>query len=1145
MSSNFDFLATVWPKVFENASRAESYLHTDPRSACFYARRTAELVVEGIYRLRGLPEPYKADLAARINADAFLHEAEPRIVSKLNVIRQRGNDAVHQLKEVDPRTAAFVLEELHHVLLWAAFRHSTAAASLDMQARFDPSLAPQAAPLTLDEVVRLNALFEQKDAEAAAALAASEQAREDLEAELAAARQALAEAKAARSAAAVDPRDYTENQTRDLFIDQLLNEAGWPLSSPRDREFPVTGMPTPTGDGYVDYVLWGADGLPLAVVEAKRTTASVQLGQDQAARYADALQARFGRRPVIFYTNGVEHYLWDDAAGYPPRQVRGFYTCSQLETLIRRRHARRPLAQTPVNAEIAGRPYQERAIRAIGEAFENKRRAALLVMATGTGKTRTAVALVDQLARAGWVKRVLFLADRTTLVKQAADAFVENGFEGTTVNLLKNRHGEGRVYASTYPTMLNLIQESNREGARFDPGYFDLVIVDEAHRSVYAKYGEIFRHFDALLVGLTATPKDEIDRNTYALFGLEAGVPTDAYSLEEAVADGYLVPPHGVSVGTGFLREGIRYDDLPDEEQEVWDALDWGEDGEIPEEVTSEEINRFLFNADTVDQVLGVLMEHGHKVADGERIGKTIVFAKNQAHADFIKERFDAQWPELGGTHAQVITHGSRYAETLIDEFKTPSKAPHIAISVDMLDTGVDVPEVVNLVFFKLLRSKTKFWQMIGRGTRLRPDLYGPGRDKEDFLVFDVCQNLEFFNQDLPESAGSTQKSLSQRLFEDRLELVVALDERSAGAETGDDAAQEGHPVRKAAADELRDAVRRLTLDNVLVRPHRRELEELQQDDAWTRLSREKAERARNLAGLVTGLPGEDVDAKRFDLLIVRRQLAQLTGDAGTAERIRSTVQSLAENLLSKDAIPSVREQLVLLEAVAGDEWWEDVTLGMLEHARKKLRGLIQFIEKTRRSRVYTDFADTLTEMEHVEIQAATPGVDVARFWAKVTEPLRRDEDTLALQKLRRGEQLTELDLASLEDLLRRHGADDTLLQEAKSEAEGQLGLFVRKLVGLDRSAAQGVVADFHQGQTLTQTQIRFLGHVVEELTANGVMDAGRLFESPYTDDVADGPLGLFEEAQVFALRDRLEQVRQAAMVGGPSGDAAQENVVA
>ncbi|QHG60908.1 hypothetical protein FOF50_10920 [Micrococcus luteus] len=728
-------------------------------------------------------------------------------------------------------------------------------------------------------------------------------------------------------------------------------------------------------------------------------------------------------------------------------------------------------------------------------------------MATGTGKTCTAVALVDQMARAGWVKRVLFLADRQALVKQAADAFVEHGFVGTTVNLLKNRHGEGRVYASTYPTMLGLIQESTGQGARFDPGYFDLAIVDEAHRSVYAKYGEIFRHFDALLVGLTATPKDEIDRNTYGLFGLEPGVPTDAYTLDEAVADGFLVPPRGVSVGTTFLRRGTRYDQLPAEEQEAWDALDWGED-EAPEEVSSEEINRFLFNADTVDRVLSTLREHGHKVAGSERLGKTIVFAKNQPHAEFILQRFDAQWPELGGRYAQIITHASRYPDALLDDFKTPGKAPHIAISVDMLDTGVDVPDVVNLVFFKLIRSKTKFWQMIGRGTRLRPDLYGPGRDKEDFLVFDWCQNLEFFNQDLPESDGFTQRSLTQRLFEDRLALVVALDalDDDAGAPAAVGPEERAvRELRRTAAEELQAAIARLTLENVLARPLRREVEEFQRPEAWTSLSAQAAERARALAGVVTGLPGEDVDAKRFDLLIVRRQLADLTGEAGTAERIRATVQSLGENLLSKDAIPAVKEQIILLEAVAGEEWWEGVTLGMLEHARKKLRGLVQFIEKVRRSRVYTDFADTLTQLEEVDVVRPTPGVDIERFWAKVSEPLRHNESSLALQKLRHGKQLTEPDLESLEQLLRSIGAEDAHLAAAKSEGEGQLGLFVRMLVGMDRAAAQGVVADFVQDRTLTQARIRFLGHMVEELTANGVLDAGRLFESPYTDDAPGG----------------------------------------
>ncbi|WP_246955508.1 DEAD/DEAH box helicase family protein [Brachybacterium sp. Marseille-Q7125] len=1130
MSGNFAFLEPVWPLIYKDAARAESYLHTDPRSACFYARRTVELVVDGIYRLCKLPEPYRSDLAARIDADAFHQAANPQIIRKMTVIRQRGNDAVHQLKETDPRVAQFVLTELHHVLLWAAYRYSGAGPTLDMRATFDPALAPQAAPLTRDELIQLNTLLEQKDAEAAAARAASEQQQAELEQQL---EQARAELAAAKQQLAADPRDYTENQTRDLFIDQLLHEAGWPLDSPRDREYPVTGMPTPTGQGYVDYVLWGADGKPLAVVEAKKTTLSVQVGLDQASRYADALQAQFGRRPVIFCTNGVEHYLWDDAAGYPPRPVRGFYTRDQLETLIRRRTTRVPLAQVPVNRDIAGRPYQLRAIAAIGEALENKRRAALLVMATGTGKTRTAIALVDQLSRAGWVKRALFLADRQSLVKQAADAFVALGFEGTTVNLLTSRHGEGRIYASTYPTMMNLIQQSAPEGARFDPGYFDLVIIDEAHRSVYAKYGEIFEHFDALLVGLTATPKDEVDRNTYRLFELEPGVPTDAYSLDEAVRDGWLVPPRGVSVGTQFLREGIRYDDLSEQDQETWDALDWGE-GDTPEEVSSEEINRFLFNADTVDQVLATLMDQGRTVADGEHLGKTIIFAKNQAHADFILERFNAQWPELGGRFAQVITHASRYPDEMIEDFKIPGKAPHIAISVDMLDTGIDVPEVVNLVFFKMLRSKTKFWQMIGRGTRLCPDLYGPGKDKEDFLVFDFCQNLEYFNQDLPESPGSTQRSLTQRLFEDRLDLIVVLDAGATGVSTED-----ARTVRASAAEQLEQAIGRLTLDNVLVRPHRRALEEFQTEGAFEQLTVEKAERVRPLAGLITGTPGEDIDAKRFDLLIVRRQLAQLTGDIGTGERIRTTVQSLAENLLGKESIPSVRAQRELLEAISSEDWWQDVTLGMLEHARRQMRGLIQFVEHQRRSRVYTDFADTLTEIEHIDVKAAAPGVDEERFWAKVTEPLRRDENQIAVAKLRHGRQLTEQDLESLEDILRSHGADDQILDHAKDSAEGHLGLFLRQLVGLDRSAAQGLLVDIFVGDSLTAAQHRFIDNVITELTANGVMDAGRLFESPYTDDSRDGPFGLFEDAQVISLRDCLAGVRRTAIVGPDSdGDA-------
>ena len=522
----------------------------------------------------------------------------------------------------------------------------------------------------------------------------------------------------------------------------MLGEAGWPLDHSRDREYPVTGMPNSEGKGFVDYVLWGADGLPLAVVEAKRTTKSPQVGQQQAKLYADCLETDFGRRPAVFYTNGYQHWIWDDAGGYPPREIQGFYTRDELELLIQRRQTRLPLAGAPVNTEIIERPYQTEAIKAVDDALDRKQREALLVMATGSGKTRTVIALTDQLMKANWVKRVLFLADRTALVNQATNVFKTHLPGVTTVNLVTEKSTDGRVYVSTYPTMMNLINDLDAGQRRFGPGYFDLVVIDEAHRSVYQKYRAIFDWFDSYLVGLTATPKDEVDHNTYRLFELVDGVPTYAYDLWQAVDEKFLVPPKGVAVGTKFLRHGITYDELSEEEKDEWDALDWGEDGP-PDAIDSEELNKFLFNEDTVDKVLATLMVDGYKVAGGDRLGKTIIFAKNHAHAEFIEKRFNAQYPEYGGEFARLITYHTTYAQDLIDKFSQRDKSPHIAISVDMLDTGIDVPEVLNLVFFKMVRSKSKFWQMIGRGTRLCPDLFGPGEDKREFLVFDFCGNLE------------------------------------------------------------------------------------------------------------------------------------------------------------------------------------------------------------------------------------------------------------------------------------------------------------------------------------------------------------------------------------------------------------------
>lgn len=1115
---NFDFLRTDWPEIHSDCVRAEGYLTSDPRAACIYSRRAVEHLVTYLYELLQLPEPYRDDLAARVHEPAFRRHAAARVVEKLDLIRRLGNGAVHGDCGVRPRDAETALRELFHVMVWAGLNFSPNPDAVPQGRQFDAALAARSAPLSRDQVRQVLQRFRDADAARQTELEHSQQRAAELEAELAAARAELDAAQAAQTV--VDDHDYDEAETRDRFIDVLLREAGWLLDQPRDIEYPVTGMPTPTGTGRVDYVLWGADGRPLALVEAKRTRRSPQEGQHQASLYADALEREFGRRPVMFYTNGYEHWLWDDAAGYPPREVQGFFTADELELMIQRRETRRRLSNEPISSAIVDRFYQSRAIRAVDGAFDARQREALLVMATGAGKTRTVIALAQQLMRANWAKRVLFLADRTALVRQASNAFRDQLPDATTVNLVENRAGDGRVYVSTYPTMLNLVNQVDESGRRFGPGYFDLIIIDEAHRSIYAKYGAIFDYFDALLVGLTATPKDEVDHNTYRRFHLEDGVPTDAYGLDEAVRDHYLVPPFGVASGTRFTRSGVRYADLTEAEKDQWDSLDWG-DGGRPDEVGAEELNRFLFNEDTVDKVLGQLMTDGYKVDGDDRLAKTIIFAKNQAHAEFIQQRFDLGWPQHAGHFAKVITHATSHSDDLITKFADPGSEPHIAISVDMLDTGIDVPDVANLVFFKLVRSKSKFWQMIGRGTRLRPDLFGPGRDKTDFFVFDYCGNLEYFSQDLPGSTGSLQVSLTQRIFEARLAMLQALD--AAHTEAG---------LRASTASALHEFVAGMTLDNVLVRPHREAVERFAEADSWQELTTTDANQALSLAGLPSSLREADEKAKRFDLLILRRQLAQLQGDLVECERVRHVVQELAEALLAKTNVPMVAQQAEQLEALISDEWWADVTLPMLEVARLRVRGLIGLIDPNPRSRVYTDFEDALIESTPIELPGTTPGTNFERFRARARSYLRAHEDHVALQRLLRNKQLTPADLQELGEMLVDAGANDSDLAAAENQSGG-LGLFIRSLVGLDRSAAVEAFARFLDGGTYSINQVRFVNLIVDELTRTGAMETGRLFESPFTDSAPTGPDFIFAEGDIQAIVDILDTVKRHAVADG------------
>jgi type I restriction enzyme R subunit len=1138
--SNFSFLWPEWQDLHAPAVKAEALIYPDARASCFYARRALELAVAWLYKHdRTLKLPYSDNLSALIYDPTFKALVGDALVAKATLIKNLGNAAAHSTKKLTQLDALRATTDLFHFLFWVARTYSRTAKPPD-SLNFDGNLLPKTTvpPKTIVQIQQLEAELKSKDEKLTALLTG----KNELDAELQRLREEIAAAKQANTAV-VDTHDYSEAETRDYFVDRLLDEAGWKLEKEgHDTEFPVIGMPTNSGDGFVDYVLWGDDGKPLGLIEAKRTRKDAKAGQQQAKLYADALEKQFGQRPVIFCSNGYEHWIWDDLS-YAPRQVQGFYKKNELELLIQRRTTRKPLGAADISTKIVDRPYQHRAIRRIGESFEGDRqRKALLVMATGAGKTRTVIALSDLLMRCNWAKRILFLADRNALVNQAVNAFKTHLPDASPVNLVKEKDAEGRTFLSTYPTMMGLIDDSRGGERRFGVGHFDLIVIDEAHRSVYKKYGAIFDYFDSLLVGLTATPKADVGHNTYRFFDLEDQVPTDEYSLDEAIADGVLVPPKAVSIDIRFPREGITYDELSDDEKDEWDALEWSEDGDVPDRVEAPAVNSWLFNADTVDKVLQHLWKKGQRVAGGDLLGKTIIFAKNHKHAEFIAERFNINFPQYKGHFARVLDFEVNYVQSLIDDFSNPSKMPHIAISVDMLDTGIDIPEVVNLVFFKIVRSKTKFWQMIGRGTRLAPNLFGPGEDKRFFYIFDYMGNLQFFKENPETTEGTGGAALSTRIFRTRVDVVAALDRKFEAA--GVDPAAEGK-VREAAepytdyvddlatrvsiAETLHKTVSAMNVDNFVVRPKRRLVEKYSKPESWKTLpDADRGEILRELAPLPAELPTEDEEAKRFDLLMLRIELARLQGD-GVLAALVEKVQAIASLLEEKATIPVVREHLILIQEIQTVEWWQDVTVSMIESARRKLRGLVKLIEKKDRKVVYTDFEDEITAEHEIDFSPVLPRSS-ANFQAKARQFLRAHTDHISVQKVRMNRQLTPSDISELERMLIENAvgtAED--LAAAREQSEGKLGLFIRSLVGLDRVAAKDAFASFLSGKTLNSNQLEFIDLMINHLTERGFMDPASLYESPYTDLHVRGVEGLFKTDDVDQLIGALASVRDSA----------------
>lgn len=1131
-SSQFSFLEAEFGDLFVLAGWAERHGLSDPGPAVVHARKALESGVRWVYAHdRSLPMPYDAKLNAYLNEPVFKALADGRVVKVAKKVQLAGNRAVHESKEPTKLEAVEVVSALFHFCLWLAVTYGRSAKP-DPGLKFDPKLLVAAGRAEKASLKERQELEERLAHEAEDAVLARRRVDElsrtveQLEAEHAALLAEVAAAKQAAEKIPADAFDWSEWETRKFKIDALLGEAGWMLRDVRDREFEVHGMPSDSGIGYADYVLWGDDGLPLAVVEAKKAMVAPQVGQQQAKLYADCLEEMTGQRPVVFYTNGFEHWLWDDSQ-YPPRPVQGFLTKHELALLVQRRTSVVSPASLDIDGVIVERHYQHRAIRAITEHFEvDRQRKSLLVMATGAGKTRTVIALTDLLMRANLVKRVLFLADRTALVNQAVNAFKTHLPDSAPVNLVTDGDEDGRVYVSTYQTMVGKIDEYRSDGARrFGVGHFDLVVIDEAHRSVYRKYRGIFEYFDSLLVGLTATPKDEVDKNTYDLFDLETGVPTDAYPLDEAINDGFLVPPRAVSVPLKFLREGIKYNDLSEDEKDEWESIDWGEDEhgnelDPPDHVDAVQLNKFLFNKDTVDKVLELVMTDGIKVAGGDRLGKTIIFAKNQRHADFIYQRFIANYPHLdNGNFARAITYNVKYAQSLIDDLSVKDKPPHIAISVDMLDTGIDIPECVNLVFFKLVRSKTKFWQMLGRGTRLCPDLFGPGEDKSCFNVFDFCQNLEYFNQEIVPADRSGAPPLSEQIFKARLELIQTFD----AADTHGD-------ERADIAGVLREAIASMNDNNFLVRPHLELVERFRNDEAWKTLTvGDLAELGARVAALPDQLEPEQEESKRFDMLVLNAQLGLLRSEP--FERQRRKVMQIAGALEDQQSIPAIKQQLELILDVQADEWWIDASYPMLEEIRQKLRLLVPLIERSKKGIVYSDFEDNIGDGSLVEMKCTGgtgPSTEFVQFRKKAEHFLKEHLGEQAVAKVRSGAPLTAADIADIQRILVAAGiGNDGTFAEASHQA-GSFGMFVRMIVGLDRAAAKAAFAGFLDEKRYSRNQIEFINLIINELTDRGVVDARRIYETPYIGIAPEGPEKIFVKSDLDRIFETIESFASA-----------------
>ena len=1097
--TNFDYLKSnpQFDAFVDVAVSAERIINIDPEACIIDCRRSMEFAIKWMYSVdKSLVMPYQDNLNSLMHTEEFKDIVDADLWRRLDFIRRMGNNAAHTGKKITFDQAALCLQDLFVFLDFIAYCYGDNYE----EHSFDMKLLKE------DIAVSVPVQKEFADIDLKALIAENQALKEK-----------LTERREAQAPEYVTkPLDLSEYKTRKIYIDSMLIDAGWTEGRDWVNEVELPGMPNKSEVGYADYVLYDDAHKPLAVIEAKRTCVDVSKGRQQAKLYADLLEKEYGRRPVIFLTNGFDTRIID--GHYPERKCATIYSKRDLVKWFNLLTMRTSLHNIVINKDIAGRYYQEAAIKAVCDSFgDRNRRKALLVMATGSGKTRTVIELCRVMQESNWIKNILFLADRNSLVTQAKRNFVNLLPDLSCINLCEEKDNyNARCVFSTYQTMINMIDDAkDNEGKVFSCGHFDLVICDEAHRSIYNKYRDIFNYFDAPLVGLTATPKDEIDRNTYSMFELESGVPTYGYELAQAVKDGYLVDFQSVETSLKFVEQGIVYDDLSDADKEVYEETFENEDGEIPEKIASSALNTWVFNEDTIRKVLHILMTEGLKIGYGETLGKTIIFAKNHNHAEKIYEIFHKDYPHLPNDFVKVIDNRINYSQSAIDEFSDPKKLPQIAISVDMLDTGIDVPEVLNLVFFKKVMSKSKFWQMIGRGTRLCPGLID-GNNKDKFYIFDFCGNFEFFRMNEGKPTANMM-ALQGAVF--NLEFQIAYKLQDIDCQS-----KRLIAYREKLVESMSGKVADLNRENFAIHQHLKYVDLYSKACNYNALTYEDTLTvADQVAPLI--LPDKDeISAVRFDALMYGIELAYLAGKKYT--KARSDLTKRVSAIASISNIPEIQMQSELIGKILHSDYLETAGISEFEHMREELRNLMKYIPISPTTSYETIFNDDILSQEWHDSDLEND--ELANYKAKAEYYIRGHQNTVAIAKLRTNKPLTGTDLKTLEEIL--WSEVGTKEDYQKEYGEKPLGEFVREIVGLDMNAAKEAFSKYLNETNLDSRQIYFVNQIVEYIVHNGMMkDFSVLQESPFTDK--GSVVEIFTDMNVWmGIRKVIEQINANAV---------------